>query len=86
LRAFAQGARARAPCTAADLDRRHVQQLDLDLGGEPVDLARIDHPGAEVLGRLGAAGDAEAQTVDIRATLVARRDIAGEEGVARPNR
>ena len=37
---------------------RKSRALDLDLGRQPVDLRGVDQARAEVLGRLGAAGDA----------------------------
>ena len=42
----------------------------------------IDEPGAEALGGLRAAGDAEAQALGGRRAGVARGDVAGEERVA----
>ena len=43
-------------------------------------------PGAEVLGRLGAAGDAEAQALRRRPAGVAGGDVAGQERVAGADR
>ena len=42
---------------------RRLETLDLDLGEQPLDLARLDQPGPEALGRLRAAGHAEAQAL-----------------------
>ncbi len=42
-------------------------------------------PGAEVLGRLGSAGDAEAQRLGRWTALVAGRDVAGEERITGPD-
>ena len=58
------------------------QALHLDLPHEPVDLARVDEARSEALGRLGAAGDAEAQALLGHRAGVAGRDEAGEERVA----
>ena len=44
---------------------------------------RIEIAGAEVLGRLGAAGDPVGEALARRAALVARRHVAGQEAVAR---
>ena len=63
--------------------RRRARAARLDLGEQPVDPTRIDQPGAEMLGRLRPAGDAEAQAVDRRAARIAGGDVAGEKRVAR---
>src|SRR5215204_409349 len=57
-------------------------RLQPDLGNHPLDLALLDLAGAEVLGRLGAARDREAQAVVVAAPAVAGGHEAGEEGVA----
>ena len=54
----------------------------VSISAEPLDLARIDEPGAEALGRLGAAGDAEAPGTRPARAGVAGGHEAGEEGVA----
>src|SRR6478672_10871137 len=66
---------------------RHLGRLgelaDLDLAHQLVDLARVDQAGAEARRGFRAARDAEAQAFVGRAALVAGRDVAGQEGVAR---
>src|SRR4051812_24798607 len=65
---------------------RQIEALDLDLGEQALDAARIDDPRAELLGRVRAARDPVAQALLGRLAGVARRDVAGEEGVARAHR
>src|SRR5215208_6476648 len=62
------------------------EALQTHLGEQPLDLALLDLPRAEVLGRLGAAGDREAQAVLVVAPGVAGRHEAGQEGVAGADR
>src|SRR5581483_3062441 len=64
----------------ADLDR-----LGVDLAQQPVDLPGVDHPGAEVLNRLGSAGHAVAQALDRGLPGVASRDVPGQERVPGPD-
>lgn len=54
-----QAAPARPPLKSAHL-RGQLELLHLDLAQQAVDLARIDHPGPEVLDRFRPAGHAEA--------------------------
>ena len=74
---------AAEPRAQLDLARGSSTQLDqLDLADQPPRLARVDQPGAEPPCGLGPAGDAEAQALVGRAAFVARRHVAGEEGIA----
>ena len=57
-----------------------------DLAEQALDLVAVDRAGAEVLGRLGPAGDAVGEAVLGRAALVAGGDVAGQEGVAGADR
>ena len=91
LSILAAGPRAPAACDpakcgeiqSAELVRRLAdfgaedERLDVHLGEQPVDRGRIDQPGAEVLHRLGTAGDAVAQAFDRRLLEISRGDIAG---------
>ena len=73
--------------SAADLGRRdRPGSRRARRSHEPLDLPRIDHPRPEMLGRLGAAGDREAQAVLARAAGVARGHVARQEGVAGADR
>src|SRR4051794_17744073 len=62
-----------------------AEPLDGHLGHQPVDVARVEHAGPEVLHRLGPAGHGEAQALLRVAAAVARRHEAREEGVAGPD-
>src|SRR5215211_4058986 len=62
------------------------ESLQAYLRQQPLDLALLELAGAEVLSRLGPAGNGEAQAVLVVATGVARGDEAGQEGVAGPDR
>src|SRR2546423_11953149 len=70
--------RSRASCDLGGLARR-----ELALANHRARLARFDLAGAEAPRGLRAAGHAEAQAVIGRAAFVARREVSGEEGIAR---
>ena len=53
---------------------------------QPADALAVDQPGAEVLGRLGAAGDPVGKALGGRPAGVAGGDEAGQERVARADR
>src|SRR5688500_12694113 len=66
--------------------RWRLQLVDLHPLQEPLDFPGVQCAGAEVLGRLGAAGDAIRQALARRGALVAGRDVTGQEHVARAHR
>ena len=84
--ARARTRRYESALTARVRPRRKLQAFDLDVAQQPVDALRIDQPGAEVLGRLRAAGDAVGEALLGRAAVVARGDEAGQERVAGADR
>ena len=57
-----------------------------DPAEQPLDLVAVDEAGAEVLGRLGPAGDAVGEALLRAAPLVAGGHVAGHEGVAGADR
>ena len=63
-----------------------LQIAHLDLVEQPLDLAAVDGAGAEVLGRLGAAGDTVGETLLRLTAVVEPGHVAGQEGVAGADR
>ena len=78
-RALGAGSRLGSTTLATSARSTSTRRAALDRRG-------IDEPGPEPLGRLRAAGDAEAQALRGRRAGVARGDVAGEERVARADR
>src|SRR3984957_64187 len=79
---FRSSPRSASDCSA-DLGGL-IDDGQLDVAHQPARRASVDQPGAQTPGGLGAARDAEAQTLVRRTTFVARCQIAGQEGVSGP--
>src|SRR4051812_30086694 len=77
-RYFRQERKANVGNSGTGLQSRLGQPLDRHVVQQALDLARVEHAGAEVLYRLRPAGHREAQAVLRGAAAVARGDHAGE--------
>ena len=90
LRALRPDSKALAMITAVNLGsgdaRRDVELRDARPAKEPLDLAAVERPGAEMLGRLGPAGDPEGEAFARRSRprSAPRRSRRGSIARSRP--